>query len=206
MTILFLGPDTSPVCEFLRRTEPAVIDTTQPLHHVNASEVSFIVSHGYEHLLRARVLDALPGRVINLHASYLPWGRGTDPNLWSWVEGTPKGVTIHYVDEGVDTGDLIAQRCVLFGEGATLRTTYDALQSVLCDLFVELWPDIRAGRCPRVPQPTGGTVHRLRDRERVAHVLAEHGWDTPVARLEEYAAETQMAEQFWAKYDREVIA
>ncbi len=88
-------------------------------------------------------------RVVNLHPGYLPWNRGSDPNLWSWIDNTPKGVTIHYVDEGVDTGDLIAQRLVEFEAHETLASSYQRLQVEMVKLFVEHWQSIRA----RVPAP-----------------------------------------------------
>ena len=42
--------------------------------------------------------------------SYLPWNRGADPNFWSILEDTPKGVTIHIMDESIDTGDILYQK------------------------------------------------------------------------------------------------
>ncbi|HEX5270819.1 MAG TPA: formyltransferase family protein [Gemmataceae bacterium] len=184
-TVLFLGPDTSPVLSFLRQAERAVVATPEKIdvEFVRRTGAGFAVSHGYRHLVRGPVLEHLRDRVINLHVSYLPWNRGADPNLWSFLDDTPKGVTIHYMDEGLDTGDVIAQRRLEFAAGETLRTSYDKLQRALYELFVVQWPLIRGGRRRRWPQPPGGTSHRLRDKERVAHLLAERGWDTPVEAL-----------------------
>ena len=61
------------------------------------------------------MLDQINYRAINLHISYLPWNRGADPNLWSAV-GMPKGVTIHYINDGFDTGDILFQKAILFVE------------------------------------------------------------------------------------------
>jgi methionyl-tRNA formyltransferase len=183
--ILFLGPDTSPVLEYLRGAEAAVEAASEPVSVETLEQVEpdFVVSHGYRHLVRPDVLERVQDRVINLHISLLPWNRGADPNVWSLIEGTPRGVTIHYIDEGVDTGDVIAQREVVFEEGATLRTSYETLQRELLDLFIENWPAIRDGRCPREKQEGDGTTHRISDLERIRHRLTR-GWDTPVSELE----------------------
>jgi methionyl-tRNA formyltransferase len=101
------------------------------------------------------------------------------------VDGTPKGVTIHYLDEGVDTGDLIAQREVTFGPGETLKSTYERLQAEIQALFREQWSAIRTGACPRIPQQGEGTTHRVKDKEPLAHLLTE-GHDTLVEALEAY--------------------
>lgn len=140
------------------------------------------ISHGYRHIIPDWFIERLKGRVINLHISYLPWNRGADPNLWSFVDDTPKGVSIHYVDSGIDTGDLIYQRPVEPIEGDTLRSSYDRLQNEMRGLFNVVWPLIVHGEAPRTPQPPGGSYHTQADRQRVEHLLTA-GWDTPVAQL-----------------------
>lgn len=142
----------------------------------------FLVSYGYRHIISEEVLNRFPKRAINLHISYLPWNRGADPNLWSFLEDSPKGVTIHYLDEGLDTGDILAQKKVDHAPKDTLQTSYDRLKSAIEELFVSIWPDIRDGNQPSFPQPDGGTSHRNRDRARYQHLLIQ-GWDTPVAGL-----------------------
>jgi methionyl-tRNA formyltransferase len=140
------------------------------------------VSYGYQHILPKTVLDRFPDRAINLHIALLPWNRGSDPNFWSIVDGTPKGVTIHYLDEGIDTGDIIAQREVAFADDDTLRTSFEKLRRAIAALFREHWPDIRAGTCSRTSQQGRGSFHRAKEKDRLARLLT-HGWDTPVARI-----------------------
>jgi methionyl-tRNA formyltransferase len=187
LKVLFLGPETSPLLTFLREQGEEVTQTTERIdgEYCRAGGFEFLVSYGYRHILRRDVLDCFPGRAVNLHISLLPWNRGADPNFWSFVDGTPKGVTIHYLDEGVDTGDLIAQREVTFGPGETLKTTYERLQAEIQALFREQWPAIRAGTCARTPQQGEGTTHRVKDKEPLAHLLTE-GHDTLVEALEAY--------------------
>jgi methionyl-tRNA formyltransferase len=184
--VLFLGREDSPILAHLREVEPAVValGPEEPLtvERIDELDPSMAVIHGYRLILRRPVLDRLPDRVVNLHISYLPYNRGADPNLWSILEDTPAGVSIHYVDEGVDTGDLIARRRLDFGDDETLASSYAALQDAALELFREHWPAIREGTCERRPQPSGGTTHRLADREAVEHLITE-GWDTPLGAL-----------------------
>jgi methionyl-tRNA formyltransferase len=192
--VLFLGPDTSLILAHLRQMESDVVATANKidLEFIRASGAEFAVSHGYRYIVRKPVLDYLKDRVINLHISYLPWNRGTDPNFWSLIEGTPKGVTIHYMDEGVDTGDIIAQRHLECTERDTLQTSYDKLQIALYELFVEQWSLIRVGQCRRCPQsPQSGTFHMRKDKNHLLHLIAERGYDTPVSVLMEYGQRFQ---------------
>lgn len=54
--------------------------------------------------------------VLNLHISYLPWNRGANPNFWSFVENTKKGVTIHEIDEKLDKGKILLRKELEFDE------------------------------------------------------------------------------------------
>lgn len=189
-TILFLGPEQSPLLAWLREQGEEVRQSAEKVvgsdDLVRASE--FLVSYGYRHILRKDVLDRFPGRAVNLHISLLPWNRGADPNFWSFIDGTPKGVTIHLLDEGIDTGDILYQKEVALDSAQeTLASSYDRLQGAIQDLFKGHWPDIRAGRSPRRKQAGAGTLHRIRDREPLSHLLTE-GWNTPVTVLENWGA------------------
>ncbi|MBD3257350.1 formyl transferase [candidate division GN15 bacterium] len=184
MNILLLGPDRPHLVAYLESLGDTVTRHEKKLKGDSPvlDGIDFVVSYGYQYILKDAVLARFPGRVVNLHISLLPWNRGRDPNLWSFLEDTPKGVTIHYIDRGVDTGHLIAQREVTFGTEGTLRTTYDELSRTIEELFREQWPAIREGRNDSRPQPTGGSSHRGKDKEPYMHLL-HSGWDTPVAEL-----------------------
>jgi methionyl-tRNA formyltransferase len=181
---LYLGPPATPVPAGQAGIGETVMATADRITTatLDAHAPDVLVSYGYRHILPALLLARLPGRAVNLHISLLPWNRGADPNLWSFVDGTPHGVTIHHLDPGVDTGDIIAQREVAFGAGETLRSSYQALQDAIQALFREHWPAIRDGHALRHPQKGPGTSHRLRDKEALLAQLTT-GWDTPVAAL-----------------------
>lgn len=139
----------------------------------------WIISYNYKYIIRDDVLQLLPRRVINLHISYLPYNKGSDPNLWSFIEDTPKGVTIHEVDAGLDTGPIIAQQLISFDENAeTLASTYTKLQTNLQALFRNAWPYIQKDLLPRYSQAMDqGTVHKKKDLEPYRGILTQHGFE-----------------------------
>jgi len=125
----------------------------------------------FDYILRREFLDIFPRGVINLHPALLPYNRGQYPNVWSIVEGTPAGVTLHYIDEGIDTGDIIAQKEVPVEPIDTGETLYRKLEKACVDLFKETWPLIRSGQAPRVPQRKGeGTYHRTSDVDKIDRI------------------------------------
>jgi methionyl-tRNA formyltransferase len=186
MKVLVLGKIGSPLTPIIRGNHCEVIESISPVNEefLQRNAIDFIVVYGYRHIIKKPVIDHLKGRVVNLHISLLPWNRGADPNLWSFLEDTPKGVTIHYVDEGLDTGDIIAQKELSFDDDhETLATTYEKLSFEIVDLFEQHWPHILFGKAQGQNQPLGGSYHMLKEKKKFEYLLAERAWDTPVKNL-----------------------
>ncbi len=181
MNILYLGPP-SRVLDYLIERGENVFQDTDPVDVHFARGFEFIISYGYRHIITPDVIALFPRKIINLHISFLPWNRGADPNLWSWIDGTPKGVTIHHIDEGVDTGDIIVQTLVTMPRRQTLATSYNLLHEAIIDLFIANWWQIRRIRRRR-KQRGPGSSHRLRDKECID---LPQGWDTPTNFLTQY--------------------
>jgi methionyl-tRNA formyltransferase len=148
-----------------RLCEPEILDQARKLR----AEMAVSVLFGY--LLRKEFLQLFPRRCINLHPALLPYNRGAYPNVWSIVEGTPAGVTLHYIDEGVDTGDIISQKEVTVEATDTGASLYRKLELAGLELFQQTWPSLRQGVAPSWPQNTKEvTSHRARDVERIDEI------------------------------------
>jgi methionyl-tRNA formyltransferase len=159
------GVEPSCAFEASRLADPPTIEAIKALR----PDIGVSVSFGY--ILRREVLELFPAGCVNLHPALLPWNRGAHPNVWSIIEGTPAGVTLHYVDEGVDTGDIIDQREVRVAAEDTGETLYRRLENASVQLFQDCWGQIRSGKAPRRPQPEhGGSVHRVKDLERIGEI------------------------------------
>ncbi len=123
-----------------------------------------IVSYNYNYIIKKEIIDMVNGNIINLHISLLPYNRGASPNFWSFIDDTPKGVTIHYVDEGIDTGDIIAQKELFFDETCeTFESTYNKLNSRIKELLYEKWEDIINKKIVPIVQKERGSYHSIND-------------------------------------------
>lgn len=169
MKILFLtsNPQVSnPLYDWLIVREDDVCYGNEPIsaEFIRENNIDFIVSYNYIHIIRKTVLDLLPHRVINLHTSFLPYNRGVSPNIWSFIDETPSGVTIHEVDEGLDTGDILLQRQIVFDRNTeTLKSSYDKLQQMIQETFRENWDSLKLLKITPQKQPHGGTMHMKKD-------------------------------------------
>ncbi len=186
MNILLLGKSSKRLDECFVNFGDDICVTTEKLN-VNSSELAnsdLILSYGYRHILASDIIDKFPHRIINMHISYLPWNRGADCNLWSFLDDTEKGVSIHHMDAGLDTGKLIVQRHVKPTDYDTLRTSYQRLKDAVENLLIENWAEIRLCKLIGKVQAGVGSYHRSSDKNAVQHFL-DDGWDTPVKNLRE---------------------
>jgi methionyl-tRNA formyltransferase len=140
-------------------------------------EPEFIISFGYRYIIPEQVIKAFPNKIINVHISALPWNRGADPNFWSFYDDTPKGVTIHYVDKGIDTGPIIAQELIVFDDDMTLRQTYEILVKTGWRLLYENLEGIVKGTIKSIKQ-----THYKKDAFEMINSLP-NGWDTKVKNI-----------------------
>ena len=98
--------------------------------------VDFIVLAGYMRLIGPTLLESFGGRIVNIHPSLLPSFPGKDA-IGQAIDGGVKitGVTIHFVDAGMDTGEIIAQEIVRVTTGETKQSLQDKIQHVEHHLY-----------------------------------------------------------------------
>jgi methionyl-tRNA formyltransferase len=142
----------------------SMITEPEQLELVSRESPEVIVSVGFDHLVPQEILQTASRGAINLHASYLPFNRGKSPNVWPLVEDTPAGVTLHYMDDEFDTGDVIAQTKVKTDFADTGKDLHRRLEEVQFDLFTDTWPEIESDNVEREAQEAdSGTYHSTAD-------------------------------------------
>ncbi len=110
-------------------------------------DVTLVVLAGYMRLLGSVMLSAYEGRIINLHPSLLPAFAGKDAIGQALAYGVKvTGVTVHFVDAGLDTGPIIAQVPVLVEEGDTAESLGARIHQVEHGLLVDVIGRLVSGR------------------------------------------------------------
>lgn len=123
-----------------------------------------VVSYNYSYLIPENIIQLVKGKIVNLHISYLPWNNGADPNFWSFIDNTPKGITIHQLTEALDQGDILFQKELFFNEKVeTFRSTYEILNREIVTMFMAHFRDIKDQTVIPYSQQDIGTYHRRRD-------------------------------------------
>jgi len=102
----------------------------------------------------------------------------------SFIENTPKGVTIHLIDEGIDTGPILVQKKLKFDETLeTLRSAYEKLHKEIQELFKQNWNDIKTGKIKPIAQEMKGNLHYKDDFKKIEYFLIDQGCDSNILKL-----------------------
>lgn len=120
-------------------------------------DVICVVAYGK--ILPKEILEIPSLGCINVHGSLLPAYRGAAPIQWAVLNGDKKtGITTMYMDEGMDTGDMILKQEIEIGEDETTGELWEKLSTMGGDLLVETLKQIKEGTAPRIPQGEGFTT------------------------------------------------
>lgn len=108
---------------------------------------------------------------VNTHPSLLPYNRGKHYNFWALVEQAPFGVTIHQVDSGIDTGDIVAQAAIAYDWSDTGESLYRKAQAAMVDLFVNTYSILRSEQWVPKTQAAGkGSFHSASELEPASQI------------------------------------
>lgn len=111
---------------------------TRILQHLQEKEIELVVLAGYMRLIGPILLENYPSRIVNIHPSLLPNFPGLHAIEKAFEAGVGEtGVTIHFVDEGMDTGPILAQQSVL----VTQEDTLESLEARIHEVEHKLYPE-----------------------------------------------------------------
>lgn len=184
MKILFLGGNLSKeLAEWLIKQGEYVTYTEKKIdfNFILQVKSEMMISYNYRYIISKDIIEFVNRRAINLHVAYLPWNKGAYPNVWSFLEDTPKGVTIHIIDEGIDTGPILIQKKLFFDEyKETLKSSYEKLHKEIQELFKNNWKDIKEDKLKLKPQKIHGSIHYIKDFKKIEYLIRDEGWDISI--------------------------
>lgn len=123
----------------------ALLTEKSQLSLIKELRPEIVISSGFEHKVPKEVIDVPEKGIVNLHPSYLPYNRGSHPYIWPLVDGTPAGVSVHFMSEEIDEGPVIDKEKVEVRPDDTSRSLRDRLMDRQAELFRENWERIREG-------------------------------------------------------------
>jgi len=133
--------------------QPARIKDRQAIEEIRALRPDVMVVMAYGQILPRGVLEIPEIACLNLHASLLPRWRGAAPIQAAIAAGDREiGITVMYMDEGLDTGDILLQRTLDILPADTGGALHDRLAGVAPETLLESLDLLAKGKAPRTPQ------------------------------------------------------
>lgn len=133
--------------------QPASINAPDTVLAIRELRPDLLLSIAYNQILRAPVRAVAACGALNIHAGKLPWYRGRNVINWALINGeTEIGVTAHFMDDGIDTGDIVLQRTLAIGWRDTYGDVLARVVDVVPGLVREALDLIAAGDPPRRQQ------------------------------------------------------
>ena len=146
----------------------ADVNGAESIRFIRALNPDVLVSAYFNQLVHREVRELPRYGAINIHPSLLPDFRGADPVFHALLNESPNiGVTVHYMDESFDTGNIVRQGVMQVKAGASVLSHYDALFAHGAQLAIEALRQVRMG-WPGALQAEGGAYLGWPDRQSVS--------------------------------------
>lgn len=160
--------------------QPEKINTPEMIRILTEQKPDCIVVAAFGQLLKKEILTLPPYGCINIHASLLPKLRGAAPIQWAVIQGDEKaGVTTMWMDEGLDTGDMLLKKEILLDPQETGGSLFDKLSLCGCELILETLEALEKGTAVRTPQTGETSYAKILTKE-----LGSIDWKKPAAEIE----------------------
>lgn len=155
-----------PNVRFEKDIDPNVIMAAQP---------DIIISSYYRKILKANILNIPRLGAVNVHSAILPKGRGPAPTMWNVINGDEfAGATLHYMDEGIDSGDIIDQKIVRINNRTGFELNRDLMYACY-DLVVNNFSSICNRSNKRMKQNHDDAEYCLPFKKSLRYIT----WDNP---------------------------
>ena len=143
------------------------------IRHIESMKPEYICVVAYGKILPKELIEIPTKGSINVHGSLLPKYRGAAPIQWAVLNGDKEtGITTMYMDEGMDTGDMILKETVQIGENETTGELWERLAKVGGKLLVETIKQIEEGTAPRIKQEGNFSMAPMLSKE-----MAKINWE-----------------------------
>jgi len=129
------------------------INEPKSLEILSKFNCDIFVSMSFNQIFKSEILNLTPKGFINCHASALPFYRGRNNLNWVLINGEKEfGVTVHHIDEGIDTGDIILQRKYSITDKDDYQTLLERAKKYCADILYESLCLIEKGDAKRINQ------------------------------------------------------
>jgi methionyl-tRNA formyltransferase len=122
------------------------------LNDIKKIKPELIISDRYKFIIDDKICRHFKSNIINLHPSFLPYCRGSNPIFFSVYKKRPIGISIHVVTKNLDAGPILLQKKIIFNNQMTLRDLYKTIREEFKILLRKNWYFIKKKKIKTRPQ------------------------------------------------------
>ena len=160
----------------LKIYQPEKIGSSTSVAQMKYLKPDLIVVAAYGQILTKDILNLPKYGCLNIHASLLPKYRGASPIHAAIAAGERQsGVTIMWMDEGLDTGDILLQEATTLRRHETAESLHDRLAKIGADALLKAIPLVETGNAPRIKQDKSKVTMTKKLKKEDGHI----DWDRP---------------------------
>jgi len=150
-------------------SEVSDVNAPEFVDHLRKSGTELIVSASCPQIFKQPLLELPAFGCLNIHGAVLPLYRGVMPSFWMLTNGERQaGVSIYFMNEQIDAGELCGQRTFDIGSDETLDSFLRRSKTAAADLLLDVLADLEAGKLERAPLDLSqGSYYSWPDREAV---------------------------------------
>lgn len=126
---------------------------------LNYTDTNYFILAWWPYIVKEYLFNIPKVETLNFHTSLLPYNRGKHPTFWNIIEEVPYGVTIHFVDKSIDSGDIAFQREMEKDWIETSFSLYQKALTAIVQIFIDNYENIKSGNYTRKNQSNYGTFH-----------------------------------------------
>ena len=113
------------------------------LKKLKKMKLDYLLSVSWPHILEEKFFNIPKYGSLNFHLAFLPFNRGKNPNVWPIIDGSSAGVTIHFINNKIDDGEIVFQKKVDLETIDTAKTLFKKLNVKMIKLFEKNWIKIK---------------------------------------------------------------
>jgi len=142
---------------------------------IQESRPDIVLSVHFPYVFSDELLQLPILGTLNLHPALLPYNRGWHTPSWAIHDGTPYGATLHWVDEGLDTGPIVLQRELSVKASDTANSLYQRVLALELQLLRQAMPQLVTGKLASREQKDPGTSHNRRELDTLRDLKRNYG-------------------------------
>ena len=113
------------------------------LNKLKKMKLDYLLSVSWPYILKEKLFNIPKYGSLNFHLSFLPFNRGKNPNVWPIIDNSPAGVTIHFINNKIDDGEIVFQKKVNLESIDTAKTLFKKSNVEMIKLFEKNWAKIK---------------------------------------------------------------